>query len=126
MIDYNVAKALSITEDEERAIWDKKTIDLFYDNADPDIAAIKKVNQISEEYDAVIILSKRFSYGYDATLRWLKRNKVYFNKLVLTNEQDKTPFLDLYKVNTIVEDNDYYIDYLSGKANLYTYLVEIV
>ena len=106
-----VRNTFGVTPDEEGAFWDEYIFD-YAANYSPMEFASEALNKLHEEGHEIIIITARYhTYGNTekglrmrkTVIEWLKKNNLYFDKVVFTHEGKKQRCREL-NIDVMIED----------------------
>lgn len=114
-------------EKEEKGFLDK-----YYEatlkNLKPRLFAVEVIKKLKEKGNTILLITARFpSDKFDVeelTKRWLKDNKINYDKLIL-NAQDKVKFAKDNQVDVFIDDSIKNCKAMS-EANIKTYMMDTI
>lgn len=126
--EYNSSKELGISKENDEKFWNKYLKQYVTEYSPRDFAS-EVINRLKEECHEIYIITARNEWGFtqedygkmrEYTEKWLKKNKIYYDKLIFT-EGSKVPYVIGNYIDVMIEDAPKHIKPIAKKVPVLAY-----
>lgn len=102
--DYNLSEAYDVTDEETLRFW-KEEEDYLCRTAEPSNKRIKSIyDTFVDDETTVIVITSRDKKYTEVTAKWLEKNDIKHDMLILTSGSCKKPIIEHFDLDYMIDD----------------------